>query len=104
MSPTNTQPTFIDLGAACTPMPGMPGYSECTSAYVTSAAASTATAVVRRAAHSITAGDLNTVCGGHKMYVNMAIYGGAGFLAGIFVFLIALLCVRRHKKMKGGKK
>ncbi|TKA72170.1 hypothetical protein B0A55_07876 [Friedmanniomyces simplex] len=107
MAPTTTQPTFIHLGSNCTAMPSMPGYSECTSAYVTSSstpsAAGTALAKMMTARSVLPTG-LNQTVDGHPQYVNMAIYGGIGFLIGVLVFLIVFLCVRRRQKKRGGKK
>ncbi|KAK0279797.1 hypothetical protein LTR91_005549 [Friedmanniomyces endolithicus] len=77
----------------------MPGYSECTSAFVTLSPAPSSSAIAKLATRSIFPAGLGQTVDGHPQYVNMAIYGGIGFLIGALVFLMVLLC-----KKKGGKK
>ncbi len=104
MSPTSTHPTFIHLGSNCTALASMPGYSECTSAFVTLSSAPSSSAIAKLATRSIFLAGLGQTVDGHPQYVNMAIYGGIGFLIGVLVFLMVFLCVRRQQKKKGGKK
>ncbi|KAK0363322.1 hypothetical protein LTR02_014815 [Friedmanniomyces endolithicus] len=104
MSPTSTHPTFIHLGSNCTALASMPGYSQCTSAFVTLSSTPSGSAVAKLATRSIFPAGLGQTVDGHPQYVNMAIYGGVGFLIGGLVVLMVLLCVRRQQKKKGGKK
>ena len=103
-STTSSTPTYIDLGITCTPLAEMPDYTECHASYVTATAAST-TKTVLAARSLIPTGLSSNFTGkdGHTNYVLIGLIIAVAVLGLVLGMLTYCMCVRHHKRKKGGK-
>lgn len=103
---STSTPTFVDLGVHCTAIADMPDFSECSSVYVTSLPASTATTaakVTRSVAATGIFSDIGAGKNGHASYVVMGMIAAIAALSIVLGLLTYCICVRHHKRKAGGK-